>query len=385
MTSILGAIHEQVPFAIGDVMISSPRKPANNVIHPMSGIPAANAPVWFETRYAVDWRQKLVLIGPHLLVAWAGSMLEASATIRRMRERYAQIDPTDFLQLETCLQVADELEISNCDFIFLLANRQQWALRSYGRGATGFKSSWSENAVAAGSGTDMLIDSLDVVSEFGDRAIDPYNRTVGQLVLAAARMWYFDLSGVGATYAFGGCFEMAIRQNSQVAKLDDVLFVSHVYRPNEGIGLLPYFLKIDYVGELLVARVLDFSLPPKSPEVDFEYKRTAVYVIPPVDTIWSASNPAPEREAIMAELGNLNASHFGTYVNIPSVDPNKNPHSVSLHTYNTESRPIEFEFGEGELPVGCNMSDTYLNGVIRAVRDTLVDASEPVPEAWSQV
>ncbi len=156
-----------------------------------------------------------------------------------------------------------------------------------------------------------------------------------------------------------------------------MLYVVHHYHPSGTVGLVPVFLKINYWSEYLIVRILDFSAPIAEPNADVQLKRHATYVVPPL--LQSTHVPAPTEKEVLAGIPDFNASHFATYVQIASTNPDLPPHSVALQEFNTEDRPVSFEYGERDVPEAFRMSQPYMQKITAAIRDTLMEAGEPCP------
>lgn len=374
MTVILGSLYQNVPCLLGDVMISSTNPPKRKVDLPVSGQSSSETPIRWGTQYFTDFRQKLNLIGPHLIVAWSGNLFEAQTAIKHLRHGYAGVDPSSFDQLVKLTDSVAELGMKNTTLVCLLANEERWLLRSIGA-AKRFQTSWGEEAITAGTGEDHLIDALDTAIEHKHE--DGFNQAIGSLIIAASRMWFLDISGVGPSLAFGGAYELAIKQNNRVTKINDILYTNHVYLPDQGIGLVPIFKKIDYYQDYLVVRILDLSDPPKKPSDDADIRRAAVYLIPPADHRWSPSSPPPSLDEVLDNVPDFNASHFATHVKINSTKPSVGPHSVALHEYRTEDKPIKFEYDANrKMPKSIFCEQRYLDEIKDAVAKVLAEADE---------
>jgi len=133
MTAVLGYIDNGMPCLLGDIMISSPTKPSKHVTLPVSGQEAKETPIRWGTHFFTDFRQKLNLISPYMMVGWAGSLIEARVTIKSIRQKYNEINPTDFKQLEQVIYSIDKLELKNISLIAVIANDERWRMIHLGQ------------------------------------------------------------------------------------------------------------------------------------------------------------------------------------------------------------------------------------------------------------
>ncbi len=137
------------------------------------------------------------------MVARAGSALNARISLRRMRELYRE---TDVRSIESLLGVIDsalDAQPSDLSLIALAANAEGWRILSYGD-VDRFDLPGGDAGAASGTGSDALRDALDSVTSFAVESSDAFNRTVGILINAGARMWALDTTGIGPQLAFGG-------------------------------------------------------------------------------------------------------------------------------------------------------------------------------------
>ena len=189
-------------------------------------------------------------------------------------------------------------------------------------------------------------------------------------------MWFWDVSGVGPQLAFGGGYELAIKQNNRMTKIEDIIYVNHVYNPTEGIALIPIVKKVDYWNDILVIRILDLTAPPNAPGVDCEYRRSAIYLIPPVDYDWSTA-PPPSREQLLSEIPDMNATHFATHIRVNSTKAGIEPHSIVMQGSHTIDKPVEFKYtGDGELPTEFLAKSNYCQQIVEQVRKVVIEAGE---------
>lgn len=213
MTAILGMVYQGVPCLLGDMMISSPNPPNYKIDLPVSGQISANTPIRWGTHFFTDWRQKLIQIGPHMMVAWADSRMEATSAIKHLRVSYANANTTKLEDLVKIIESLDSCGLKNLALIALISNQEGWRLMSFGANVKRFKTPWGENACAAGTGEDALIDALEGARAYSNP--DSFDQALGSLIATAARMWSHDIFGIGPQEgAFGGAYEVAINKNT---------------------------------------------------------------------------------------------------------------------------------------------------------------------------
>ena len=52
-----------------------------------------------------------------------------------------------------------------------------------------------------------------------------------------------------------------MKKNNEIVKIDDVLYITVIYRPGKGLGVIPLFKKVNYYNDYLVVQILDFTAP----------------------------------------------------------------------------------------------------------------------------
>ena len=369
-------MYKNIPIMVGDIMITSENPPKQEVTLPVSGQQAADTPLWWDTRYFCEWRQKLIRIGPAMMIAWAGMKIEAVAVIREVRRKYEIVDTTKLDELLKLVHIVDDFGVKNTSFFFLVSCPEGWRLKSYEpKGEKSeikkFDTPWNEVAISSGTGENALIDALD--GEYNQKSPDDFNKALGSLILASTRMWHHDITGMGPQNAFGGAYELALKQNNDLVKIDDILYATLVYSQKEkDIYTVPIFLKTNYYNDILVARVFDFRKPTNP--------KMRTYCVPPIDHYGEISE-----EDALANVPDLNASHFATYLKVESDGPD-NTGSTAMHTYQLKPegdapdlRPIKFEYNGGPLPYAYTVRNDYIRSLLSEVVELKKMMGEPFP------
>lgn len=378
MTAILGLVYQRVPCLLGDMMISSPTPPKYTIDLPVSGQISANTPIRWDTHFFTDWRQKLIQIGPHMMVAWADSRMEATAAIKHLRVSYANADKTKLEELVKMIESLDSCGFKNLALIVLISNQEGWRLMSFGANVKQFKTPWGENACAAGTGEDALIDALEGARAYSNP--DSFNQALGALIATASRMWSHDIFGIGPQEAFGGAYEVAIRKNTEIVKINNVLYLTHTYKPGVGISLIHIIKRVTYYNDYLIIQILDFTRPDSDIRTrldeGLDVKRAQIYVVPPIDTRWSTTSPPPTPEEILHKIPFFNASHFATYVKVETVFPDKPNGYTIIHEHNTEDPPVVFNGKSGEIPTTFTFTARYMDQIKDHVKNVLKEMNE---------
>lgn len=309
MTAVLAMSYRGAPCLLGDTMIISGRRPEHPVILPVSGKSSLDSPIRWGTHYVTEFRQKLNLIGPELIVAWAGSRIEASAAVGHLRCGYKNIDPSNLHELRVLVDSLRELGIQETTLICLLATEECWSISISGSVQL-VTTPWGENGYAAGVGGDDLFDSLAATTQTLEQS--NADQAIAAALNSASQMWFRDLFGVSTELGFGGAYEVAGIENNRFTKVDNILYSSFAYDRNQGLSFTPLFKKVDYYNDYMIVRILDFPDAVEKGSMSLARPNLKVYSIAPVDAPNSA--PSPSLEEIIEAVPDFNAVHVVTHV-----------------------------------------------------------------------
>lgn len=368
MTAILGYEYASTPCMVGDLLTSA-KVPLTTMKIPVSGIPANQFPIAWNTMYAAGLSQKLVKISPHLMMAWTGSKSEAVEVMNIYRDLCTKENPEVVEDYEKVIKDVSLNKYKNLSLIATYACDDGWRSTNYK--TTAHKLPDGTMAAAGGSGKEYALEVFEHTIEHDVE--NQFNKAWGRLLLAASRMWYWDITGVSTQLAFGGGYEIAIRQNNRMVKTGDILYSNFVYIPKKGIGGIGIFKKIDYVDDTLILRVL--SLKMNADDSELKVDRNATYVIPPLGIDISQIDTGN----IVRELPDFNAAFYATHVKINSTDPSLEPHStcLSFNNPNKTMDEIHFEYEEDKnIPVSIHLKDTYMQKILDAIKSTVEAAGE---------
>lgn len=356
MTVISCFKSRNVPCLLGDIMISSSFKPTKKVTLPASGQESSKTPIRWETHYFTGFVQKLNVISPHMVVGWAGSLMEAKTVIKEIRKQYEIIDPTDFEQLDSVSQCITKIGFKNLDMMILISNDTKRSLRVFGNDIKKFKTSWGEEAIAVGTGEDHVKELLN--SKLKVSFIDNYEHALHHLISIGAKMWHWDITGEGPFLAFGGGYELAILKNNRIEKITNVLYINISISSKKVISMIPIFKKVDYWNSIQVIRILEIEQP-STDKTYFDIKRSQYILIPPADFKWES---CPSGEEILSQIPDMNASYFPVHIRYYSSSSTSSYRSFafSISTY----KPVEFYYDDtSNLPTSYAFNPEFLDEI----------------------
>ena len=291
------------PLYLGDALLSTPNAMRDRVI----SVPAAadiNAKLPDDAWGVISGlRQKLNLLnGGDLLVAWAGSELQARTALREMEEAAARGAKTsaDFLEV---LEAKPDNEI---DGLTLLGTRvsaaengtvnlAQWALQCPTDVINGI------DCRVAGSGADSLTEMLPELLQTSKTTDDGVNRAY-QTAMTISGLLIGNEFDVGGNLAqmWGGAFEAAYVSGLSLQKLTNVLhtfwWLEPINEKQAHLRMWIKFAKYDYVDDYLFVDVVELQpedglqrsihsiapllrpLQPPSPPSNFAYDTLACHV-----------------------------------------------------------------------------------------------------------
>lgn len=211
MTMILTAFGKETGlFALGDILTSTKRKVGAKVPLPLQ----FEALVHSSGDYSVaGFAQKLTLVSPTVLIAWAGSYAVAYALIRAIRDAVRADVPIDLATIITTVGLIDS-EIERVSLIVheVVGDQMQIQCLNAEHGPIdGINAAWS------GSGSfDFLHDTI--VERGG---ADPSFAEIlrGLLLRTAATLAGEAISGSNYDYLYGGWFELVISRTLGLQKI----------------------------------------------------------------------------------------------------------------------------------------------------------------------
>jgi hypothetical protein len=293
MTLVARFLKRNVPFIVGDLLVSKPSW--QDVNSNMPTIPRRAQAMVGVNLGSQDWAaselvQKVILLNDRVVVGWAGKMSVAREVLGRLRNDLANVESQSHLDSVLDRISATELrEISLLGFA-LIGD----ALYSFDRGPgiASFQSTRFQQLTLTGTGIESFLRLKDLERTYelhtsepnpGTRAVIDVVQVVGNLI--ATEM--LTLETLLANYGAG--FEIAFLSHDKFEKFDEMLYtVWQATFVGEEVSVdFLHMFKYAYAHEDLAIRVADIDL--KSNHV-----ADTKFCIPPVDS----KKPRPELLAI---------------------------------------------------------------------------------------
>ena len=258
MTLIAAVGLDTFPVVFGDLLISGPER--------RSAVPniAGEATDVFPTGSAesiLGLNQKVVLLGDHCVIAWAGDVESARAVITELREK-ASNAPLSLPIIEKYLAQLDPTLREEVSFIGWV--REDELFHQFWYRAAVAKSEMFGQVSAGGSGA---MDFVTLAAEISGgtwnapgRVLTGLERAISSMLSATSLLLQAELSSQSNhLHYFGGGYEIATFIGGKFAKVGDIAFVFWMAHVTDGqVGLSgPWFvLKQDYAGDTLLLHVL---------------------------------------------------------------------------------------------------------------------------------
>ena len=362
MTAILGFSYKNVPCLIGDLLLSSDEK-WQDVPMPIDGKSSFQFKILKNKKYVASLCQKLVQIGPHMMIAFATEDLFATIElIKELKKKYTEIDPERMVDLK---RVGSEVDIpDSLDVSFIVVYCIENKMELHGNNTVNAKAPTGEKMAVAGSGYSEAIKLFHYDIEI-DTEQSNYSQALGRLLLVASSMWSKELAGSSIKKAFGGGYEIAIQQGNKISKIGDIVFMNYVFVPDKGLGAHSVIKKVDYIGEILVVSILEMTTG--SVENQLEIKRAYRYLLPPVYGIDSY----PTNEEVEKQIPDMNAKYYVTHLEIKHRDSTKGSAFRSYYEIrdNRKEGPIVFKYeGSSSRPTSISTRKKF---ILRMVEDAL--------------
>ena len=273
MTLIARSNFKGVSFYLGDLLLSSEVKSGDAI-----DIPAANDINKLlpesSSRHVSGMVQKLNVLSDRLIVAWAGSYIQALSMIRELSEldrSVTNLRRANIKKLIMSVPENDRDELSLIGSVCVSNHKQEGDLYIEHFSYQTTKCTRPGEVIhVAGSGAKNIIDliprivdgrpppsSLDegLYEWVKQTALGVLGQLVGQEMLLGQNIldWW------------GGAFEIATIEDQTFKKVENTLFTFWRLLPDESgkfmdLRLIPKFLKYDYFSDVLIIQILDCEI-----------------------------------------------------------------------------------------------------------------------------
>lgn len=260
MTLIAAVGLDTYPVVFGDLLISGAEQPSAGANVALVGR-ATNVFPSGSAEPALGLDQKVVLLGDHCVIAWAGNVEFARALITELRA-FAANAPLSLPVIETCLSELDPIARDQVTFIGWVKDGE--VFHQFWYRAAIAESAMFGQVRAGGSGAMDFVTLAAQISggtwNAPGRSLTGLERAISSMLSATSLLLQAELSGQSnLLHYFGGGYEIATFIGDKFAKLGDIAFVFWMAHVTDGqVGLSgPWFvLKQDYAGESLLLHML---------------------------------------------------------------------------------------------------------------------------------
>jgi|GEM_PF-1860651 len=232
MTAIIGFAVEGHPFLFGDLLVSG-RDVGDSITLPTVERPNDFRPNT-NSSVARGMLQKLYVINPKLMVAFAGNVGTANGLIAKLKDRFGREAPTD-RELDEFFAAIPKTAGAEVAILAALTVSEKTTY-FLGYNAAAFEHPTHGTIRLAGTGTDELHElfgkpmTMSASGESLNRLATGYGIT---LTAAGHFLAKETLTGVTLLNGFGGGFEIATRVSHGFAKLEDFVTVLWLARQKD--------------------------------------------------------------------------------------------------------------------------------------------------------
>jgi hypothetical protein len=260
MTLIAAVGLDTYPVVFGDLLISRPAQPGAVPNIALVGEGTNFFPAGSEGPI-LGVNQKVVLLGDHCVIAWAGNIEYARTVITELRAM-ASNAPLSLPIIETYLSQLDPTVRDEVSFIGWVKDGELFHQFWY-RAAIA-KSEMFGQVSAGGSGATDFVTLASEISggtwNAPGRVLTGLERAISSMLSATSLLLQAELSSQSSVlHYFGGGYEIATFIGDKFAKVGDIAFVFWMAHVTDGQVALsgPWFvLKQDYAGESLLLHLL---------------------------------------------------------------------------------------------------------------------------------
>jgi len=291
MTLIARINIDGVPIYIGDLLLSSERKPDSEIHIPAAAdinkfIPSSKG------RFVAGLTPKLNILNRRLIIGWAGSPAQARSLMRDVRalEGGNQFNWPGVLELIGQLPEQERNEVSLVGTILTPDDPPKAGLHYDHFAFQAEKHLLSGGAIeirCAGTGAKTLLDTLSQITRpiKWARSDDLENRffTAEKVAMAlqGTLIGHETISGQNLLEWWGGGIEVATLRGQRFEKVGNTLHTFWRVLPNDRSGnnlfLIMRFIKYDYHEDILVIQTFDGSINPHNCELKIDSHNYHLY------------------------------------------------------------------------------------------------------------
>jgi hypothetical protein len=348
MTLIAAAGLDTYPVVFGDLLIPGPERPGSAPDISLAGAVTSVFPP------GSDWsilglNQKVVLLGEHCAIAWAGDVVFACTVIAGLRA-LASRAPLSLPIVETYLAELDPTMKDQVSFVGWVGDGEVFHQFWY-RADTAESALFGRVSAGGSAATDFVMLALQISGgswNVPGQALAGLERAMSSMLSATSLLLRAELSSENNLLQyFGGGYEIATVIGDKFAKVGDIAFVFWMANVTDGEAVLsgPWLvLKQDYADDFLLLRVL--RMRPGNVSTD-----------PPL---------IEEDRHVVAPFGNTVAAALANSISWPGMEATFTCHVVLVHSPQDITVFNRIDYSESRTPksISFSLEDRHIGFVV---------------------
>ena len=348
MTLIAAAGLDTYPVVFGDLLIPGPERPGSAPDISLAGAVTSVFPP------GSDWsilglNQKVVLLGEHCAIAWAGDVVFACTVIAGLRA-LASRAPLSLPIVETYLAELDPTMKDQVSFVGWVGDGEVFHQFWY-RADTAESALFGRVSAGGSAATDFVMLALQISGGSWNapgQALAGLERAMSSMLSATSLLLRAELSSENNLLQyFGGGYEIATVIGDKFAKVGDIAFVFWMANVTDGEAVLsgPWLgLKQDYADDFLLLRVL--RMRPGNVSTD-----------PPL---------IEEDRHVVAPFGNTVDAALANSISWPGMEATFTCHVVLVHSPQDITVFNRIDYSESRTPksISFSLEDRHIGFVV---------------------
>jgi len=242
------------PFIVSDVLISGQQQPAGRMLGPSGPIVSYDKKSGY---YPENLEQKMIIIGSHLCMAYAGASIIGKSISKKFMETFCNTTPKKDLLSNILSEYDSELEQFDTSIIVaFIDENNEFDYITYGDGFVSKEFSDGTKIKSVGTGSELLIEHFDVVCNSPVGGCPPVAGTLHRVLSILSEFVAWDCYSGEYRLHTGGLIEIASLSDNRLEKLPSALLGTILYKFNNGTAhaIGEAYLDFCYYDDILVFR-----------------------------------------------------------------------------------------------------------------------------------